>query len=127
MHARLLVLPALLVIVSLSLPAIAQTRKSASHPANVQTGTLVSLDAAAATLTLKPKSGADIPYRLTEKTKILRAKKTVEADAFKAGDTVVVRFRKSSVGPASLYDLADKPSWEWLTKLRKETTLVTVK
>src|SRR6266487_2940491 len=95
MHARLLVLPALLVIVSLSLPAVAQTKKSASHPANVQTGILVSLDAAAATLTLKPKTGADIPYRLTEKTKILRAKKTVEAVAFKVGDAVVVRFRKS--------------------------------
>jgi hypothetical protein len=39
-----------------------------------------------------------------------------------------VRFRKSSVGPASLYDLADKQSWEWLNKLRHDKeTLVTVK
>ena len=127
MRTRLLVLPVLLVITCFSLPGLAQTKKSASHPANVQTGTLASIDTAAATLTLKPKTGADIPYRLTEKTRILKGKKSVEADTFKAGDAVVVRFRKSSVGPASLYDLADKTSWEWLAKLRKETTLVTVK
>ncbi len=125
MPSRLLVIWSLLCI--LALPTAAQTKKSSSKAANVQAGSLVSVDAAAATVTLKPKTGANIIYRITEKTKVLRGKKAVEIGEFKAGDEIVVRFRKSSVGPASLYDLADKPSWEWLAKLRREKTLVTVK
>ncbi len=125
MCSRLLVVSSLLFI--LALPATAQTKKSSAKPANVQAGMLASVDTAAATVILKPKTGADVTYRLTEKTRILRAKKTVELGAFTAGDAIVVRFRKSSVGPASLYDLADKPSWEWLSKIRREKTLVTIK
>ncbi len=109
------------------IPAVsapAQTSKTTSQ--NVKFGTLVSLDSEAATLILKPKTGADITYRLTEKTKILRERKTVEASAFKAGDSIIVRFRKSSVGPASLYDLTDRPSWDWLSRIRRETTQVTI-
>src|SRR5688500_10484280 len=102
----------------------AQTSKTTSP--NVKFGTLVSLDPEAATLVLKPKTGADITYRLTEKTKILRDRKAVESSAFKAGDSIVVRFRKSSVGPASLYDLTDRPSWDWLSRIRRETTQVTI-
>src|SRR2546430_8029056 len=107
-----------------ALAAPAQTKSSTS--ANVRTGTIVSLDQDAATLTLLPKSGPTLIYRLTEKTQILRGKKRAETSAFKAGDAVVVRFRKSSVGPPTLYDLADKESWEWLARIRKETTQVTV-
>ena len=102
--------------------AAAQTSKSISP--NVKFGTLVSQDAEAATIVLKPKTGADITYRLTEKTVILQNRKAVESGAFKPGDSIVVRFRKSSVGPANLYDLTDKPSWEWLSRIRKETTQV---
>jgi hypothetical protein len=87
----------------------------------------VSVDTAAAVLTLKPRSGPNVPYRYTEKTRLTRGKKTVEIGAFSPGDEVIVRFRRSSVGPASLYDLADKPSWEWLNRVRHEITPVTVK
>lgn len=108
--------------------ATAQTpRKTRSRSPNVKTGTLVSVDSNAATLVLKPRTGTDLTYRYTENTHILRDKKAVEATAFKPGDAIVVRFRNSSVGPAELYDLADKPSWEWLDRVRHETTLVTVK
>jgi hypothetical protein len=119
---------ALCIIAVLPAAACAQTsRKSSSRAANVKTGTLVSQDTAAATLTLKPRTGADITYRLTEKTRILREKRPADASVFKPGDAIVVRFRKSSVGPATLYDLCDKPSWEWLDRLRHKTTLVTIK
>jgi Cu/Ag efflux protein CusF len=123
-------LPALLLFAPLALaPAVAQTPKKppVTQATNVQTGTLVSLDTEAATLVLKPRSGADLSYRLTDKTLVFRGKKAVEPAAFKAGDEVVVRFRRSTVGPASLYDLADKASWDWLYRLRRETTLGTVK
>ena len=125
MRARPLLVAALALLLIPRIPAGAQSSKST--PANVKFGTLVSLDSDAATLILKPRSGADITYRITEKTNILKAKKKVEALAFKPNDSIVVRFRKSSVGPASLYDLADKPSWDWLQKVRKETTQVTLK
>ena len=92
-------------------------RKPASRAQNVQAGAIVAVDAAAGTLTLKPRSGADIVYHLTDKTRVLKGKKAVGATEFKPGEAVVVRFRKSSAGPASLYDLADKASWEWLDAL----------
>jgi len=107
-----------------ALPSPAQTSKATSP--NVKFGTLVSVDSDAATIVLKPKSGADITYRLTEKTVILQNRKAVEVSAFKPGDAIVVRFRKSSVGPASLYDLTDRPSWDWLNRVRRETTQVIV-
>jgi hypothetical protein len=108
------------------IPGDAQTTRAPARPANVQTGTLVSIDAATATLALKPRAGAQILYRLTEKTRFLREKRAVTAADFKPGEVVVVRFRKSSVGPASLYDVADKVSWDWLTRVRRETTRVTI-
>src|SRR5437867_552581 len=121
-------LSAIALLAIITQPAMSQTKKKSSFkPQNVQTGTLVSIDSDQATLVLKTKAGAEVSYRLTEKTKILRDKKPVEAQAFKAGDAIVVRFRKSSVGPATLYDLDDKPSWEWLTRIRKNRTLVTIK
>jgi hypothetical protein len=111
-----------------SSPLAGQTSRSASSgTATLKAGTLVSVDTAAAVLTLKPRSGPNVPYRYTEKTRLTRGKKTVEIGAFSPGDEVIVRFRRSSVGPASLYDLADKPSWEWLNRVRHEITPVTVK
>jgi hypothetical protein len=107
-------------------PASAQTTRARAQPANVQIGTLVSIDTAAATLSLKPRAGAEIVYRFTEKTHFLRAKRAATPADFQPGDTVVVRFRKSSVGPASLYDVADRVSWDWLTRVRRETTRVTI-
>jgi hypothetical protein len=105
----------------------AQTKpRSTARSANVHTGTVVSVDVTSGTVVLKPRSGPDITYHLTDKTHILKAKKAVEATEFKPGDAAVVRFRKSTAGPASLYDLADKASWEWLDHLRHETTAVTV-
>jgi hypothetical protein len=93
----------------------------------VITGTLASTDAAAATLGLKSRSGIETPYRVTEKTLLWREKKPAELSAFRTGEKVVVRFRKSSVGPATLYDLADEASWGWVDRLRHETSRVTIK
>jgi len=105
----------------------AQARKKTStRSANVQTGSIVSVDTAAGTVVLKPKTGSDITYQLTDKTHVLKGKKVVDASEFKPGDAAVVRFRKSIAGPSSLYDLADKASWEWLDRLRHETTAITI-
>jgi len=95
--------------------------------ANVSAGTLVLVDTEAATLTIKPGAGREAVYRYTEKTRMLREKKPVEIAAFKSGETVVVRFRKSSVGPPTLYDLTDNASWIWLSRVRRETTRVTIR
>jgi len=122
MRARLL--PAVLLLAAALLRAPAQTPTASP---NVRTGTLAAIDKEAATLTVKTRTGAETPYRITEKTRILREKKTAALDAFKPGDAVVVRFRKSSVGPPTLYDLADKQSWEWLSRIRRETTQVAIR
>lgn len=113
---------------ALSAHLSAQTsRPSTTRATNVRTGALVSIDTETATLTLKPRTGPETVYRYTEKTLMLRAKKPVDITAFKAGDTVILRFRKSSVGPPSLYDLVDDASWAWLSRVRRETTLVTIR
>jgi hypothetical protein len=117
---------ALLLVNGASDSAGQSSRKPASRSQNVQAGSIAAVDAGAGTLTLKPKSGADIVYHLTDKTRILKDKKPAEAAEFKPGDSAVVRYRKSTAGPASLYDLADKVSWEWLDRLRHETTSVSV-
>src|SRR6266550_4432982 len=79
------------------------TRRTSSRPANVQSGTVVALDAGDATLKLKTRVGSEISYRLTDKTRAYRDKKPVEPSAFTAGDLVYVRFRKSNVDPANVY------------------------
>src|SRR6266511_1483340 len=110
-------------------PAGAQTSPSRSRKpaANVQSGTITAVDVDEATVTIKTKAGPNVTYRLTEKTQMWRGKKPAEAHSFTPGDGVVVRFRKSSVGPATLYDLADTASWAWVDRLRHETTSVLVK
>jgi hypothetical protein len=105
-----------------SSPARARPR-----PANVVAGTLSSMDAEAATVGIKGKSGAETLYRVTDKTQLWLGRKLAELSAFQVGEGVVVRFRKSSVGPATLYDLADTASWAWVDRLRHDTTPVTVK
>src|SRR5436190_20280896 len=122
MRLRLLIVILILVV---SAGNAQTTRKSSSKAANVKSGTLAVIDTAAATVTLKT-AGKDIVYRYTEKTQILKNKRAVEIDAFKAGDSVTVRFRKSTLEPATLYDLCDKPSWDWLSRIRKETTRVKI-
>lgn len=132
MHLRLAfrsaaTMPMAIILASVTIACTGQsTPKGASRSANVQAGTITSVDPSAGTLVLKPKAGPDVTYHLTDKTHLLKEKKTVEATAFKTGDSVVVRFRKSTAGPASLYDVADKASWEWLNRLRHETMAVTV-
>jgi hypothetical protein len=118
----------LLAAASAGLTSHAQTTapRTRRTPANVVSGAFGGSDAAAATIRLKLKSGTESSYRYTDKTLMLRAKKPAEIDAFQAGEAATVRFRQSSVGPASLYDLVDTPSWLWLDRLRHETTLVTV-
>jgi hypothetical protein len=107
--------------------ASAQTsRTSSSRSANIKAGTLVAVDTSTAIITLKPRTGPQITYRYTDKTHMVIGKKAAEVSAFTPGDPVVVRFRRTSVGPPSLYDLADKASWEWLSRLRRETAAVTV-
>ena len=123
---RLPLLTVILLILPACLAAGQTTRKSSSKSANVKSGTLAAINTAGATITLKSAS-KDMVYRYTEKTQILKSKRAVEIDAFKAGDGVTVKFRKSSVGPATLYDLCDKASWDWLSRVRKETTKVKIK
>lgn len=109
--------------------AVAQTSPSRtkSRAANVVSGTLATTDAAAGTIGVKSRAGTETLYRYTEKTQMWRAKKPAEISGFKTGDSVFVRFRKSAVGPATLYDLADAASWAWVDRLRHETAQVTVK
>jgi len=120
---------AVLVLIVVPAISLAQTRPktSTAKSANVKAGTFVSVDTSGATITLKPRLGSNVVYRYTEKTQMLRDKKPAEIDAFKTGDEVVVRFKKSKIGPAALYDLADKKSWEWLVRLRTQTVIVTLK
>src|SRR5579862_3835232 len=77
-------------------PAPAQTVAKLKPPrsANVQAGTVASVDPAAGTITLRVPQGASMIYRITDKTQMLRAKRAAEADAFRPGESVVVRFRR---------------------------------
>lgn len=101
--------------------------KTKSRPSNVVSGTLTSTDPAAATINVKLKPGSERPFRYTEKTQMWRERRSVEISSFKPGDNIVVRFRKSGVGPATLYDLADAGSWAWVDRLRHETCLIAIK
>lgn len=103
------------------------TRKASSTSNNTQGGTLVSMDTDTATVVLKTRLGTNVNYRYTEKTHLYHDKKACEIAAFKAGEPIVVRFKKSKVGAQELYDLSDKVSWEWINRIRHEMTLVTVK
>jgi hypothetical protein len=114
-------------LLALAVCSSAASQSARKPPTNVLAGTLTKLDLDEATVVVKSKSGAETTYRLTEKTQVWRGKKAVEAHLFTPGEAVVVRFRKSSVGPASLYDFADAASWKWIDRLRHETTAVTLK
>lgn len=104
----------------------AQTTPAASLKAdNVRVGQIAALDASTGTITL---TGARPPaaFRLTSRTVLMRGCRTVAADAFSAGQTVVVRFRKSAQPPQPLYDLVDRESWDWLLRVRRAITEVRV-
>jgi hypothetical protein len=121
-------LPVLPVVCLALLPAAspAQTPRRPT-PRNVVAGTLASVDPAAATIVLAPKTGAPQTFRLTERTHILVGKKSAALAALKTGEPMVARFRKAAVGPPTLYDLCDMPSWQWLDRVRRETTRVTIR
>ena len=127
LSCRAAVSAAIVALLTASASAQKLPGKSKTRPANVVHGTLAAIDIAAATVTVKPKSGPEAAYRITERTLVWRAKKLAEPSVFKSGDDVVVRFRKSSVGPSTLYDLADTASWAWLDHLRHDTAQAAVR
>lgn len=113
-----------------ALPALAQaTQAVASSPksGNVRTGSITLLDSVSGQLSLRGPTGTETAFRLTEHTLILKARKTVERSAFAVGESVVVRFRRASNGVATLYDLVDKPSWDWLARVRRTVTEVSLR
>lgn len=120
------------VLVLALLPAMMQAAPSAPlgpapASANVRTGVLAAIDAAAGTLSLRAASGTEAGFRLTDKTLLLKQRKPVERSAFSVGETVVIRFRRSAQGTPTLYDLVDRSSWDWLQRIRRTVTEVTVR
>ncbi|MGC8667437.1 MAG: DUF5666 domain-containing protein [Chthonomonadales bacterium] len=98
----------------------------ASTPANVQSGTIAALDPAQEALSLRTHDGRAVEYRITPKTHVFRNKKPITVQDLKPGDEVVVRFRRSRTGAPSLYDVADRVSWEWILRLRSQITAITL-
>ena len=52
-------------------------------------------------------------------TKFWKSKATAKRDGFQEGDTVMARV-KTDADPPQLRELADKATWTWLDKIRKE-------
>lgn len=52
-------------------------------------------------------------------TKFWREKHVVKRDAFKASDLITARI-KTNVDPPELRELADRQTWQWLDRIRKE-------
>lgn len=52
-------------------------------------------------------------------TRYWRAKAEAKREAFKVGDRVFVRL-KVDADPPQVREIADKPTWEWIDKIRKE-------
>ena len=104
-------------------------RKSTpTKSANVKSGVIAAVDAAAETLTLRERTGKSAVYVLTAKTHFNKGRRAVQAEDFKVGDAAVVHFRKSRTdGALLLTELDDPVSWIWLSELRKTTTAATIK
>lgn len=129
-------LPAMIRCVAASTPlllaaviTLAQTHAPTSRtsvPANVQLGTIASLDATEGNLSLHTRDGRTLAYRITTKTQVYRNKQPITPQDLKPGDEVVVHFRRSRSGPPTLYEIADRVSWEWLLRLRSQITPITV-
>lgn len=119
--------PALSVVCFTLLPlaALPQTVRR-SPPRNVVVGAISAVDPAAATITVAPRTGPPQTFRYTDHTRFLTARRLTQPSALKQGDVVVVRYRKTAVGPPTLYDVCDRPSWDWLDRIRHETTRVTI-
>ena len=107
--------------------SLAQSTKKTSYLLNTKSGSFVSSDPNAATIILHPRIGANVIYRYSEKTHFAREKKFVDVSAFKPGDPIIVRFKKSIVGPANASDVADKVSFDWLNRIRHEPIQVMIK
>jgi hypothetical protein len=110
-------------------PPTAPARKSAaSKSANVKSGTITALDAAADTLTLQERTGKSGVYVLSARTHYNRQRRAGQRSDFKPGDAAVLHFRKSRTDGALLVtELDDPASWSWLSELRKSTASAVVK
>ena len=60
-----------------------------------------------------------VPVEDESATRFWRAQAKAERSAFKVGDAVGVRI-KTDNSPAVLREMADVPTWKWLTRIRKE-------
>lgn len=96
-------------------------QRAAPAGENLLTGAAVSVDREAGTVTLRPRSGSEATFKVTDKTLILRARRISSLDQIPQGEELVARYRKSASPPRPLYDLADRSSWDWLKHMRKET------
>lgn len=93
---------------------------------NVKTVTVTAVDATARTVTVQVAGGAAEAYACTDSTLMRKDRRPVSFDAFKPGETVVVRFRRSKTAPCRLYDLMDRGSWTWMDGVRHHIQQITV-
>ena len=100
----------------------------AAKSSNVRSGEISVIDAAADTVTLRERAGKTGLYSLTPKSHYTRNRHAAQLADFKAGDAVVLHFRRSrSDGALLVTELDDSASWMWLSGLRKNTTAAVVR
>lgn len=105
-----------------------RTKTTTSKSANVKRGEIAALEASGDTLILKERTGKSETYVLTDKTHYTKDRHASEKQDFKVGNEVFVHFRRSRTDGALLItELADVASWNWLSELRKNTTVAVIK
>ncbi|HSV74979.1 MAG TPA: hypothetical protein VLH79_14560 [Chthonomonadales bacterium] len=126
MHAPLALLAAL---VSLQQTPAAEPQRPAATPtagANVKQGVIASVDPLAGALTVTLRGGASASFRLGDRTQVWENRRRAAATDLRAGAYAVVRHRRSGEPPHMAYDVADRLSWEWLQRIRRDVTTVRV-
>lgn len=102
--------------------------RAASRSPNVKAGEITLMDTANDSITIRDRSASPVAYVLTEKTRFNRNRRPAQPADFKAGDSVVLRFRRSrSDGSLVVTELDDANSWTWLSEVRKTTTQAVIK
>ncbi len=106
----------------------AKTTKTAAKGANVKTGEITALAAAGETVTLKSSPEKTETFALLPKAHYLKKQRDAQWTDFKVGETVVLHLRKSrSDGSLQVSEMMDRVSWDWMTELRHNVTMVTIK
>lgn len=103
--------------------AVAKARKTTAQGANIASGAISTIEAQGDTLTIEERTGKKRAFVLTGRTRFTKAKRAADKGDFKAGDTVIVHYRRSRSDDSLIAsDVADAASWSWLTEVRKNTT-----